>query len=174
MTVHFSSDTNRHIFFWCAVILLFLNFGKAHSQEQPPQPIAVYVDNEQALNFGAFYPANSGGTITVSATGMRSVTGDVIPINEGISYTPALFEIQALPGTIVHLQEGTVGFLTGSNGGTMALEINGTDPPSPFITTVPPPGKTQIRVGGTLTVGSIMTNQTGSYTGTFTVTFNQE
>src|ERR1044071_10513749 len=116
-------STKGRIFFGCGVTLLFLNLVTVYAQEQPPQPIAVYVNNEQSMNFGAFYPSNSGGTITVTATGIRSTTGDVIPINQGISYTPALFEIQALPGTIVHLQEGTVGFLTGSNGGTMTLEI---------------------------------------------------
>ena len=174
MTLTFFLGKKERSISCCAVILLFLRCFLSHAQEHPPQPIALFVNNDQSLNFGAFYPANSGGTITVSATGMRSTTGDVIQINQGITYTPALFEIRALPGTIVNLQSGSTTVLTGSNGGTMTLTINESDPASPFITTVPPPGTTQVRVGGTLTVGNISVNKAGSYSGTFAVTFNQE
>jgi len=155
-------------------VLLILNSFSLLAQESPPQPISVFVNTDQELSFGAFYPINSGGSITVSATGARTTSGDVIPINQGFTYSPALFEVQALPGTIIHVQVGSAGILTGSNGGTMNLITNDSNPGSPFISNAVPPARTDVRIGGTLTVGSIQTNKAGNYVGTFTVTFDQE
>ena len=158
----------------CAVILLLMSNKTLLAQEQPPQPISIYVNPEEALNFGAFYPAASGGTITVSTNGSRTVTGDVVPINQGFTFSAATFEVGALPGTIIHVQNGPDAVLFGSNGGTMTLHLEDSDPFSPFISNVAPPGRTQVRISGTLIVGDILTNKPGNYTGTFTITFNQE
>jgi hypothetical protein len=56
----------------------------------------------------------------------------------------------------------------------MSLHIGNTDVGSPFITTVAPPGKTRVNVGGTLTVSSPAANPPDSYSGSFYITFNQE
>jgi len=157
-----------------SVMVLFVNTFKVAAQEMPPKPISVYVDPEQEMSFGAFYPLNAGGTITISASGSRSTTGDVILINQQFTYSPASFQIEALPGTLINIQNGPDVVIYGSNGGTMTLHLESSDPPSPFITSAAPPDRTQVKIGGTLTVGNIATNGAGNYNGTFTIIFNQE
>ena len=147
---------------------------QAVAQEMPPKPISVFVDPEQEMSFGAFYPLNAGGTITISSSGSRSTTGDVVLINQQFTYTPASFQIEALPGTLINIQNGPDVILYGSNGGTMTLHLEDSDPPSPFITSVAPPDRTEVKIGGTLIVGNISTNGAGNYNGTFTIIFNQE
>jgi hypothetical protein len=128
----------------------------------------------QNLCFGAFSQGSIGGTVIISASGSRSVTGSVVPLNLGVNYSPAIFEIEAPEGTIVSIMKGGNVTLTGSNGGSMMLQIGNSDPPSPFAISVPPPGKTRINFGGTLTIGSLTQNPPGSYSGTFSITFNNE
>jgi hypothetical protein len=128
----------------------------------------------QSLGFGAFYPGAAGGTVTINPSGARSATGDVVLLNLGFSFTPALYEIVGNPGTVITLLNGSDVSLAGSNGGSMTLHIGISDPLSPFVLTVPYPMPTQLRIGGTLTVGNIGANPPGAYTGTFNVTFNQQ
>jgi hypothetical protein len=144
---------------------------KAMAQEQPPRPISCSCT--QNLSFGAFFQAISGGTVIIFPDGSRSVTGDVIQANLGFLYFPAIFEITANRGTLITVVNGSDVTLTGSNGGSMVMHIGTSLPGSPFITTVSPPTKTQVKVGGTLTVGTPLANPAGSYSGTFQVTFNQ-
>jgi hypothetical protein len=115
-----------------------------------------------------------GGTVSISANGYRSVTGSIVPLNLGVNYFQAVFEIEAPEGTVVSIMNGGNVTLTGSNGGSMMLQIGNSDPPSPFAVTIPPPGKTRISFGGTLTVGGPAQNPPGSYSGTFSITFNNE
>jgi hypothetical protein len=56
----------------------------------------------------------------------------------------------------------------------MTLQIGSANPASPFAVSVPPPGKTRVNVGGTLTIGSPAQNPPGNYNGTFFITFNNE
>ncbi|MBK7028241.1 MAG: DUF4402 domain-containing protein [Bacteroidales bacterium] len=107
-------------------------------------------------------------------SGSRSVTGDILQANLGYAYYPAIFEVGANLGTLVTVLNGPDIVLTGSNGGSMILHLGETDPPSPFINTLTPPGLTQVRVGGTLYVGNALANPAGSYSGTFFITFIQE
>jgi hypothetical protein len=141
--------------------------------ENPPRPVVVYVNPAQGLIFGAFYQGSFGGTVIVYPNGSRSTTGSVIQTNQGYSFSPAIFEIDAEPGTLVTILNGPDVTLTGSNGGTISLQIGNADPPSPFIATATSPARTQVRIGGTLTLGSPLANPPGSYSGTFTVTFIQ-
>lgn len=157
-------------------ILLVLSHSEAFAQQPPapPRPIAVYVNPAQGLNFGAFYQGNAGGSVIVYPNGSRSVTGDVIQANLGFSFSPALFEVDANPGTLISILNGPDVTLTGSNGGSMMLHIGSASPGSPFVTTAIPPARTVVSVGGTLTVSSPLANPAGSYSGTFSVTFIQE
>lgn len=141
--------------------------------ENPPRPVIIYVNPAQGLNFGAFYQGGSGGTITVYPNGSRSTTGSVIQTSQGFSFSPAIFEVDAEPGTLVTILNGPNVTLTGSNGGTMTLTIGNADPPSPFIATATSPSRTLIRIGGTLTIGNPLANPPGNYNGTFSVTFIQ-
>jgi hypothetical protein len=128
----------------------------------------------QNMSFGAFHPGNNGGTISISSTGDRTVTNDVVALNLGVSYFQAMFEIEAPEGTIISILNGPAVTLNGSNGGTMSLQLGAASPASPFNISIAPPGRTQLSVGGTLTVGNATSTPAGSYSGTFTITFNQE
>lgn len=155
------------------VFLLMVGFSLlTHAQEEPPRPVKV--TTFQNLSFGAFYHGYSGGTVIVYPNGSRSVTGDVIAVNLGFTFAPAIFEVEARPGAVINISLGPDVIISGSNGGSVTLHPGGTDPVSPFVNTIHPPGKTQVRVGGTLIVGSPLANPPGSYSGTFSVTFNQE
>jgi hypothetical protein len=157
----------------CLLLFLFLSSGVLLAQEDPPRPIVVTV-TPQTLSFGAFYHGGIGGTVAISPLGARSATGDVVLLNLGFSFSTALYEIVGNPGTVITLLNGPDVPLSGSNGGSMTLQIGQSNPLSPFVLTNPYPMPTQINVGGTLTVGNSLANPPGSYSGTFDITFNQQ
>ena len=147
--------------------LFFLTCLRADSQ-------GLNVTTIQNLSFGAFSQGSSGGTITVSTAGSRTASGTVVPLNLGIQYFQAIFEVEDSTGTIVSILNGPDATLYGSNGGTMSLHLSNSDPVSPFISAVDPPQTTAISIGGTLTVGNADVTPPGNYTGTFYLTFNNE
>lgn len=159
-------------------ILMFVSFSCLHAQEMPPHPvqssISVYVDPSQGLAFGAFYQIGTGGTVTVDAGGSRTSSGNVILANLGYSYSPVLFQVTASYGTTIQILNGPDVLLSGSNGGSMNLHLGRSDVGSPFTTRTTPPARTQVRIGGTLTIGSSVSNPPGTYNGTFNVTFIQQ
>jgi len=140
----------------------------------PGDPGGITVYNVQNMSFGAFSHGNSGGSIIISNSGSRSVTGDVVPLNLGSLYFHSIFDIDAPFGSIVSIQNGSDATLTGSNGGSMSMSLGNSDPGSPFIVTVSQPTRTAVNIGGTLTVGTPVANPPGTYTGTFYITFNLE
>jgi len=140
----------------------------------PPDPGAITVYTMQNMSFGAFSNGSSGGTISIGTNGIRSVSGDILPLNMGVQFHPALFEVDAVQGSILSIMNGSNIALTGSNGGTINLTLGTSDPPSPFITVVPQPQRTTVQIGGTLTIGTPAANPPGTYSGTFYITFNQE
>jgi hypothetical protein len=152
--------------------LLLLCQLAANAQPQPPRPNKVY--NIQTMSFGAIFQGFSGGTAIIYANGSRSSTGDVILAQMGFAFYPAIFEVEAPVGTIITLLNGPDATLSGSNGGTMTLHLGDSSPASPFIASVAPPGRNQVRIGGTLIVGNPMANPVGAYNGSFTVIFNQQ
>ena len=140
----------------------------------PGDPGAVSVYTVRNINFGVFSCGSSGGTVTISNSGVRSATGSVIPLNMGVLYFPAIFEVDAPVGSVLSILNGPDAILTGSNGGTMAMHIGNASPASPFITTVTQPARTPVNVGGTLTVGNPAVSPPGSYNGTFYITIIYE
>jgi hypothetical protein len=166
-----------NIRFWLMGIFSLISMA-AFSQGDPTDslpgdPGALEVYLIQDLNFGAF-SKNNGGTITVSNTGARSATGDVVPLNLGFNYFEAIYEVEAPPNSVVSILNGPNVTLVGSNGGTLSLSIGTSNPGSPFMTTVSPPARTTVRIGGTLTAGNNTAAPPGTYIGTFEVTFNLE
>lgn len=156
------------------IIFLLICCTPAFGQQQPPRPIAVFVNPAQPLSFGAFYPGSVGGSVIIDPDGTRSVSGDVVPVNLGIAFSPAMFEIEALAGTLVSILNGSDITLTGSNGGSMNLHIGASSPGSPLVIQTNTPSRTVITVGGTLTVGNSLSNPPGSYSGTFNITFIEQ
>jgi hypothetical protein len=140
----------------------------------PGDPGGITVYTVQNMSFGAFSTGSTGGTIIISTNGTRSVTGDVVALNLGTSYFQSIFDIDAPIGSIVSILNGSDAILTGSNGGSMSMHIGGSNPTSPYITIVAQPTRTQVSIGGTLTVGIPAVNPPGTYTGTFYITFNLE
>ncbi len=132
---------------------------------------AINITTIQNIQFGYFSQGISGGSIIISPDGSRSVTESVISLNFGNSYSQAIFEIEAPVGSVISLLTGQNALLSGSNGGSMSLQIDASNPQTPFYTTIAPPGKTQINVGGTLTVGNSSLSPPGNYTGNFNVLF---
>lgn len=165
----------RSAFIATSIIVLCGLFTTLNAQPHPPRPVVITVNNSQPLAFGAFIPGVSGGTVTIAPDGStRIATGTVILINLGYIYTPAMFYVRANPGTVISLLVGPPTIINGSNGGTLALQLDDTYPASPFVTQVPFQQQTTVLLGGTLTVGSIASNPPGSYSGTIDVTFVQE
>src|SRR5688572_17614561 len=131
---------------WCSCLLL-LCCERAVAQPPPPRPIAVYVNPAQGLIFGAFFQGIAGGSVIIYPDGSRAATGDIVLANLGQPYSPAIFEIEAQPGTLISILNGPDVPLNGSNGGTIVLHVGTASTGTPFITTVAPPGRTQVRVG---------------------------
>jgi hypothetical protein len=156
-----------------ALLLLMFPFNSISCQEKPPRPIMVVVTT-QGLSFGAFTLGATGGSVTVTASGSRTSTGDVILLGMGYTYTPALYDVTGNPGTLISILNGLDVSLPGSNGGSMTLHIEASNPVSPFVLTTVPPVVTQVTVGGTLMVGSPAANPPGTYGGSFNITFIQE
>jgi hypothetical protein len=144
------------------------------AQQPPPRPISIFVNPAQGLRFGAFSTGIAGGTVTVSPNGSRSSTGSVVLLQLGFTFAPAVFEVDANPGTLIQIVNGSPAVLTGNNGGTLTVTIGTSSTGTPFIATATPPARTLVRIGGTLTVGSLLANPPGQYSGTFNVTFIQE
>jgi hypothetical protein len=157
-----------------ASLLLLCACLPVYAQQPPPRPIAIYVNPAQGLIFGAFFQGVSGGTVIVYPDGSRSVTGSIVQANLGFPFSPAIFEVDADPGTRISILNGPDVLLSGSNGGALLLHIGSSSTGSPFIAAAIPPARTQVRIGGTLTVGSPLANPAGAYSGLFSVTFIQE
>jgi hypothetical protein len=156
----------------CGILVFLMSQLSLFGQPHPPRPIQVFTVKD--INFGAFVQGLSGGTVIVYPNGFRSTTGDIMQVNLGYQFYPAIFEIDVLPGTMISILFGPDAILTGSNGGTLTMHIGASEPQSPFATTAYPPSRTQVRIGGTLIVGNQYANPPGAYSGSFTVTFNQE
>ncbi|MDB5021554.1 MAG: hypothetical protein JWQ28_2681 [Pedobacter sp.] len=136
------------------------------------------VNTLQNLSFGTFSQGVSGGTITVSNTGSITSTGTVFPLtfgssNSGSDVSQAIFEVEAVAGTVISISNGPDVNLTGSNGGTMILHLGASDPRTP-LAVVSETGRTSVSLGGTLTIGNAASTPPGAYTGTFYITFNNE
>ncbi len=170
---------NRHSVIRYIILLLSIAFSTTVKAQDPTDslpgdPGAIYVYTYQNLKFGAFTQGTSGGTVGIATDGSRSVTGTVLALNLGITYFQAVFNVQSPTGSLISITNGSDATLTGSNGGSITLHIGSSDPGSPFSTSIPPPGVTTVSIGGTLTVGNSSAAPPGAYSGTFSITFNQE
>jgi hypothetical protein len=154
------------------VLIMLLAFVLSVTSIHAQSSITVYTI--QNIGFGAFATGNTGGTVKISSSGVRTVTGTVIPLNFGLQYRPVIFEIEAPSGTIISFANSLNATLTGSNGGTMSVHLDESDPVLPFNTIVSPPARTQLKMGGTLTVGNPSVSPPGTYTGTLDITFNYQ
>lgn len=152
------------------LMLVVLFYSPSVYGQRPPRPLVV--STIANLAFGSFYQGATGGTVSVSIANTRTPSGDVVLFG-GTGATTAVFRIQGNAGTLVTILLGPDVALTGSGGGSMILHLGPTNPVSPFVLTGITPVTLDLYVGGTLTVGAPASNPPGSYSGTFTITFNQ-
>lgn len=174
LVTNIERKVKRYLHACCGIIVLILFTSELRAQEHPPRPISVYVNPAQGLIFGAFFQGITGGSVILYPDGSRSVTGDIVLANLGMPFSPAIFEVDANPGALISILNGPDVTLSGSNGGTLRLHIGTASTGSPFIATAIPPNRTEVRIGGTLLVGSPLANPSGVYNGYFSVTFIQE
>jgi len=126
----------------------------------------------QDMSFGSVILGNSGGTVIMSPTGIRSKTGDAILPSLGSQGSEAVFEVKAAPGTLITFLLGSTTLSNSTY--SMNLQLGPSEPVPPFINTVQPNGITDVHIGGILTVGNAQQNPAGNYSGSFTVTFIQQ
>lgn len=153
--------------------LLFISFFSVScfGQENPPIPVNVEVNTARWLNFGAFTTGTAGGTVVVDFSGNRTATSDVTLLNMGSTPSSAMFDVRAIPGTVIYISAPTNVELTGTNGGVIYLDIDSFSTGQTFIHTGNANTPTSVEVGGTLRVSDPGSNPPGSYNGTFTLTF---
>jgi hypothetical protein len=141
------------------------------AQEKPPRPISVRVSTAQHLSFGPIIPIGALGTVSVTYNGFRTATGNVILPYISAIISPALFIVDAEPGTLITIVNGPDVQLNGSNSGFLTLHLGEPSTGSPFIATGT---STDVFIGGTLSIGSLLANPAGAYIGSFQVTFIQQ
>jgi hypothetical protein len=158
---------------------LFLFVFSSYSQPGMPSR-TVTVHSTQAINFGSFCLVNngsSGGTVTVDWQGNRTATGQVMLLNSGPAPQAAIFEINLCPGRMVVINYPLTTILSGSNGGSVNMNIGPTEKGvsgTAFQVNTDCSFITQLRVGGTLVIGNNTANPGGDYSGNFSITFNQQ
>ncbi|HZL10436.1 MAG TPA: DUF4402 domain-containing protein [Prolixibacteraceae bacterium] len=155
----------------CLFFFMILVCNPAIAQEQPPKPIQVTVSTLQNLSFGSFIQSGTSGTVTVTPDGLRTASGNLILPNMSSNVSAALFDVEALPGTLITILTGPDTQLSGTNGGFIFLTVGLSNTGSPFIATS---SHTDVFIGGTLTVGALLANPAGAYSGSFQVTFIQQ
>lgn len=150
------------------------------AQSPPPLPNrSGTLTVTQTMHFGdlTLKTPSSNGSVTVDYNGTRTSSGDVILLNMGNTPRPAIFEFKLCPGRTVTINYSASTTLTGSNGGSILLHIGPTNIGTSGATFTSNKGCDDahlIYVGGTIDINAISSNPAGLYTGTFSVTFNQE
>ena len=154
---------------------LIICFNKSFAQPGLPQR-TLTVTATQSIHFGTIcVTGGAGGTVTMGYNGSRTSTGNIVLLAIAPIAQPAIFDIKLCQGRTVIITFDPTTILTGSNGGTLVLDIGPTEKgPNGcrFSTNNDCNFITPLRVGGTLHVpGNALP---GTYTGSFAITFNQE
>jgi hypothetical protein len=153
-------------------IMMFLFVSASFAQEPPPRPLEVHT-TAQELSFGAFSLAGAGGTVIIYANGSRGYGGSVVLLSATPVYSTTRLDLIANPGTVVSLLSWPSSTLSDGTH-TMSFQLDSSQPVLPLVITSTPPAATTLDLGATLTVGSIISNPAGYYTGTYNITFFQE
>lgn len=166
--------TGKSLLIFTFLSLMNLTFFKVLAQENPPIPIKVEVRNAQGLNFGAFTVGNAGGNVIISPAGDRIGDTDVQLLSVGSSHHFAIFDVFAIPGTLLQIQPVPNVQLSGPAGSNVTLIIDpykDTSTGQTFITNTNPQ---EVFVGGKLSIPNGSAGPAGNYSGTFTLTIIHE
>lgn len=133
----------------------------------PSQAAEIAIVNSSPLVFGSF-AAGSGGTITVSTSGMCSAGGSVIMVVSDCA--AAGFTITGDPNFTYIIDLPADNFVTLTGPGSDMTITNFTSDPEGANGLLSAGGEQNLSVGGTLNVSN---NQaSGTYSGSFTVIVN--
>lgn len=155
---------------WFLLVLAITISFVANAQTYPPRPLEVAV--VQNLGFGAFSLGATGGAVVVNPAGGRTSTGDVVLLGLGVPFTAAHYSLRGNRGRYISMTFSPEITLTGP--GTMTFVIDSANPGFGFSLLNEYPLFNDVYIGGTLTVGSLISNPPGTYNGTFDITFNYE
>lgn len=160
-----------------SIVISSLVLSVSCSYGQPALPTrSIEVNASQSLQFGTFaLTGGAGGSVLVDYDGGRTASGSVALLAVAPYAQPAIFEVKLLQGRNINIDYSATTILTGSDGGSLTMNIGPTDKgvsTADFPTNNSRDFTTLLRVGGILEIpsGAIP----GSYTGTFFITFNQE
>jgi hypothetical protein len=154
-----------------------LCFCVSFSFAQPVLPQrSLTVTATQTLFFGTVCLTGSGGgTVIMGYDGSRVSSGNIALLAMSPTSHPAIFEIKLCKGRNVIITFDPTTILTGSNGGSLTIDIGPTEKGingAIFSTISDCNFVTLLRVGGTLHIpGNALP---GIYTGNFAITFNQQ
>ncbi len=156
-------------------IILFVFVSNSMAQPGLPQR-SLTVTATQAIHFGTMcITGSSGGTVMVGWDGSRASTGSIALLSMAPTARPAIFEVKLCQGRNVIITFSPSAILTSSNGGSLILDIGPTDQGgnhASFAASNDCNFITLLRVGGVLHIPG--TALPGSYSGDFSITFNQE
>lgn len=159
---------NRLLKWWFLTAIFFLCVHFSFAQ--------VSITNTQSLHFGTICLTGTAGTVTVDSDGIRTSTGgNLILLSLSPVAQPAIFEIMNCPGGSVSLTFNATTILTGSNGGSLTLDIGPTEKGisgSIFTTISDCNFVTPVYMGGTLHIPDAAI--AGTYAGSFDVTINMQ
>jgi hypothetical protein len=159
------------------IVLISMLFYVSCSYGQPALPTrSIEVNATQSLQFGTFaLTGGAGGSVVVGYDGGRTASGNIALLAVAPFSQPAIFEVKLLQGRNINIDFSAITTLTGSDGGSLTLNIGPTEKGingAYFQTNNGRDFTTVLRVGGTLDIPGAAIP--GTYTGTFFITFNQE
>lgn len=126
----------------------------------------ITVNEIQDMSFGSF-AEYSAGTITISAGGVRSVTGGVVALSAS-SYSAALIEVKSGNTNIINITYSNSTITDGTT--TLTLEVGPSDQPNDILNPSGPNIANDVYIGATLHV--TLDASEGDYEGVFIVSFD--
>lgn len=172
-----SPTVKRLLLPFCLIVFMIISYIPAKAQlkpEQPPKPIAVTVSTAQHLNFGTIIPSTISGSVSVAFNGSPTSSPGILLLHS-YECSAALFIVEAEPGVLINIiyPDPNPKLANGGFNLQLHLETPNIDlqPGYQFITKTK---STYVYIGGTLTVGTLLANPAGAYSGTFDVTFIQQ
>ena len=109
------------------VAFLFICISFSFSQPTLPQR-SLTVTATQPIHFGTFcLTGGAGGSVTVGYDGSRTAIGNIVLLPISPIAQPAIFEIKLCEGRNVTITFSATTILTGSDGGSLTLEIGPTE-----------------------------------------------
>jgi len=127
----------------------------------------LFVVNTQVLSFGSFYFLGAtGGTLSVSNTGIRTSTGNIQEVNSSFLVAAFTLTTDSLNPVNIAIKSSPT-TLTNGVGDSMSLEAGISNPANPVIQAG---SSAQIFIGGTITVASEV--PAGDYNGDLFITFS--